>query len=384
MSSASYSETSYPDTSYPQTLLVGLAIEDYRYYFFRELQALMGSKLSIVSGNEHFARAYAMGRMMSGFPQLSPARNSYVAGRRLVVQRGANRRMLDAEVLVFEFNPRFFNLWPVLAARRALGRPSLGWGHVYSRAGSESRTNVLRQALRSLATGSLLYTDGEQREFRKRYDSHPSWVAPNALYSRNDLGELSQPASERPNIVFVSRLVAEKRPALALQTVRRFKDQTGWEGKLLIAGEGPEEAALRKLSTELDLDDSIDWLGRVFGIDGLAAAYNTAFAAINPGYVGLSIVQAGSFGVPLVYPDGLVDHAPEIDLASPGVNAFAARSANADALTVALVSAWDSYRSDPSGSWERCRTSILKAHSAEGMAQGFATAVREVAKMGGR
>lgn len=370
--------------SYPETLLVGLAIEDYRYYFFRELRELMGSKLSIVSGNEHFARAYAMGSMMAGLPQLSEARNSYVLDRRLVVQRGANRRMLDAEVLVFEFNPRFFNLWPVLLARRALGRPSLGWGHVYSRAGSESRTNTLRQALRSLATGSLLYTDGEQREFRDRYDSHPTWVAPNALYSRADLADLSQPASERSNIVFVSRLVAEKRPALALQTIRQFRDRTGWQGKLLIAGEGPEEAALRKLATELDLDDSIDWLGRVFGVDGLAAAYNTAFAAINPGYVGLSIVQAGSFGVPLVYPDGLVDHAPEIDLASPGVNAFAATDASVDALTTALVAAYDSHRADPGGAYERCRQSILERHSAEGMALGFATAVTEVAKVGAR
>lgn len=372
-----------PET-YPETLLVGLAIEDYRYYFFRELRELMGSKLSVVSGNEHFARAYAMGTMMSELPQLEEAKNNYVLDRRLVVQSGANRKMLEAEVLVFEFNPRFFNLWPVLLARRALGRPSLGWGHVYSRAGSESRTNALRQALRSLATGSLLYTDGEQQEFRSRYDSHPSWVAPNALYSRADLADLSQPAGNRRNIVFVSRLVAEKRPALALHAVRKFKDQTDWDGQLLIAGEGPEESALRTLSAELGLENSIEWLGRVFGVEGLAASYNTAFAAINPGYVGLSIVQAGSFGVPLIYPEGLADHAPEIDLARAGVNAYAATDGSAAALATSLGAAYTSHQADPAAAYRRCQESILERHSAEGMALGFATAVQEVAKVGAR
>jgi len=365
--------------SYPDTLLVGLAIEDYRYYFLRELRELMGAQLTIVSGNQHFASAYEMGQMMSALPQIVPAENSYVLDRRFVVQRGANRKMLAADVLVFEFNPRFANLWPVLLARKALGRPSIGWGHVYSRAGSESRTNKLRQMLRSLATGSLLYTDGEQAEFERRYGSHPSWVAPNALYSSDDLARLSQPQPDRENIVFVSRLVPEKRPEVGLHAARAFKEQTGWTGKLLIAGEGPEEASLRKLSSELGLDESVEWLGRLFGVEDLADAYNTAFAAINPGYVGLSIVQAGSFGVPLVYPADLPDHAPEIDLAQPGVNSYAASDASASALAAALIEAHERHLADPAVAYARCQQSILTKHSAEGMASGFAAAVQAAA-----
>ena len=50
--------------------------------------------------------------------------------------------------------------------------------------------------------------------------------------------------------------------------------------------------------------------------------YGRAFVSVSPGYVGLSIVQSLSFGVPMIY--ARADrHCPEIDAAIEGLNSQA-------------------------------------------------------------
>ena len=109
--------------------------------------------MTLVAGTEHFdptVEAAPVDRRVAG------VRNYFFLQRRLGWQRGARGEVLRAGVAVMELNPRMLSTWWILLLRRALRRPSVLWGHTWSRRGPGSRTEVLRRAMRSLATVVLL------------------------------------------------------------------------------------------------------------------------------------------------------------------------------------------------------------------------------------
>jgi glycosyltransferase involved in cell wall biosynthesis len=85
--------------------------------------------------------------------------------------------------------------------------------------------------------------------------------------------------------------------------------------ELVIAGAGPQADLARRLA------DSADWIhyvGPVFGSDK-AACFKTAQVFLNPGLVGLSIVDAFCASLPVFSTDVPI-HSPEIEYLQPGVN----------------------------------------------------------------
>jgi glycosyltransferase involved in cell wall biosynthesis len=84
----------------------------------------------------------------------------------------------------------------------------------------------------------------------------------------------------------------------ALALVRRFRG----EARLTIAGTGPDESALRRLTEELGLTDAVCFAGHL-DRDAMAALYRESDIALNPSTVDNmpnSILEALASGVPVV------------------------------------------------------------------------------------
>ncbi|WP_062079080.1 glycosyltransferase [Demequina globuliformis] len=99
-------------------------------------------------------------------------------------------------------------------------------------------------------------------------------------------------------LVMASRLSAEKRPDLAIEAVR-ILHRRGLPVRLVIAGSGPRERALRALSAGLP----VEFAGFVSCPDTFAALLATADVLVAPGPIetfGLAALEALASGTPVV------------------------------------------------------------------------------------
>ena len=128
-------------------------------YMQRTFESLAGRypKLEILVGDYSFHPSVRTGVELDACRHV---RNVYVWDHRVLWQRDATRRVLQADVAILEINPRILNVWVIGAARKLLGRPTVLWGHAWPRKGREriaaGVTNGCRPSVRAApATSSV-------------------------------------------------------------------------------------------------------------------------------------------------------------------------------------------------------------------------------------
>lgn len=114
--------------------------------------------------------------------------------------------------------------------------------------------------------------------------------------------------------IYVGSLYKEKRIEFLVEACRRLRAKlAGFQ--LLIAGDGPDRARLQHATQG---EPWIVWCGVRRGMDK-AALFAVSDVVLNPGLVGLGILDSFVFGVPMVTTDcGL--HSPEISYLHHGQN----------------------------------------------------------------
>jgi glycosyltransferase involved in cell wall biosynthesis len=118
------------------------------------------------------------------------------------------------------------------------------------------------------------------------------------------------PPDDDPTLVFAGRLVEKKGVDVLLHALQRVRQWTP-EIRLLIAGHGPLESELRKLTSELALEDRVSFLGSIPN-ERLPAVLSRAHIAVLPFRIaadgdqeglGLVTVEAMGCGVPVIASD---------------------------------------------------------------------------------
>lgn len=343
------------------------SLGDYRSEVVAELHRQLGDELTIFAG----APAYDRSIRLLDYPEagVRPLRNKYV-GPKLLVQFIPFRRLLAAEAVIMDLNPRVPHVWLVAALRRLAGRRTMLWGHAWSRRGAGSRSEKLRGALRRLATGVVTYTDQQAEELRQIHTSKPIVAAPNALYRSDQMG--FEAGTRRSRILFVGRLVDEKKPALLLEAFLRMTERRP-DLVLTFVGDGPARAGLEAAARGSAHLNRIAFLGYISDFERLRPIYGETVVSVSPGYVGLSITQSLAFGVPMLVSE-TESHSPEIEAVRIGFNARFFETDNPDALAEGLVSF-----AEEAAEWAArgdtiaadCRT----RYSSERMAQGLVDAL---------
>ena len=290
--------------------------------------------------------------------------------RAAFLQVGHWRDALRRGTTVVDLNPRSLTAWLLLVLRRASGRRVLVWGHVHPRAGQGARTAPVRRLMRRLAHGTVSYTVADAADARADLPGSPVWVATNALYRRDDIRvPAGDEVGERDHLVFVGRFVRAKKVDLLVRAFAVAR-QARPGMRLTLVGDGELRPELERFVREQGLQDAVTFAGWVDDVDALRAVHARAFAAVSPGFAGLSLTQAAGFGVPtLVSRDE--PHSPEIELADHGaVRWFPTDSV--EGLATAALAAWDDRASVPDralSAWVR------ESYSAESMARGLVDAL---------
>ena len=186
----------------------------------------------------------------------------------------------------------------------------------------------------------------------------------------------SKTPSEPPYILFVGRLIHDKRvaiiPAALLEAQRSIAGL-----RALIVGTGPEHDAIASEVARLGLNESCELLGRVTDLD-LQTLFSGALALVNPSAregFGLVVAEAAAFGVPSIVVAG-EDNAAT-DLILPGVNGYIAETADGVAISACVVAVYkggETLRSSTADWFAEARESSGLAASVDAMLERYVEA----------
>lgn len=299
-----------------EVLLLQTAVAHYQHAAFGLLARRLDGRLVVASGRDYFD---PMIRSTYSADGTLYAENVFLGGRRFLWQRGVARYALRAEAVICELNPRILSTWLILASRRLLHRPTILWGHAWPRRGSEARTDVVRGLMRSMANLIIVYSEAEAVELRQRTPLLRVIAAPNAMYTRDEIGVPVPGDVSSCDFVYAGRLIEEKHPDLLARAFLSVRSHLPSTARLIIVGDGPLRDVLEPLAAQSE--GSVLLLGQITDTERLRAVYANAVASVSPGTVGLSIVQSFAFGVPMIIADA-ERHGPEVSYAIDGWNAL--------------------------------------------------------------
>ncbi|MFN4238409.1 MAG: glycosyltransferase family 4 protein [Vogesella sp.] len=322
-------------TAMAKYLLVQTAIGDYRQAVLDLLYDLAGDDLLVVCGDVYFDKTTLTRVSFKGKRLL--AFNKFFLGRRFLWQIGTFQESLKADSVIIEMNPRIINSWFVPIFRKLLGKKTVMWGHAWPREGKLAQSDYIRNLLRLLADIIVVYTETQKSELQEKMPGKKILSAPNALY-RSD--EMSVAIGEKRNFVYVGRLVSEKKPMLMIKAFFEYLGRNPeYDGTLVVVGDGPERVACESLVDSSQYRERVVFKGHVADVAQLRSIYSSAFFSLSPGYVGLSITQSFSFGVPMIVAHG-ENHSPEIEAAVENSNAIFFKMDSVEDLAAVMSEAW--------------------------------------------
>lgn len=310
-----------------RVLLQQPALPHYRVPVFAELARRPGIQLHVDYGEvenlhsepaEGFDASYAHTRTLR------------IMGRELLwvgaQWRGATRR--KADVAIFSWNLHSATLIPALLRARMSGVGTVLWGHGYSKVEARWRS-VPRRKVAELADALLFYTRTVAKAYiRRGWDPQRVFVADNSIDQRPieaarerwlaDPARLHQFKAEHdlvdaPVILFVSRLDPDNRLDLLIQALPALRAKHPRMVVAIVGRGDPEQQRLVDLAERLGVSSHVRWLGAIHDQNALAPWFLIATALCYPANIGLSILHAFGYGLPVVTGDDIASHNPEIE-----------------------------------------------------------------------
>lgn len=274
-------------------------------------------------------------------------------GGRAQWQRGLElpREFGPGDVLVMDFNPRMLSNLLLLRSARKAGVGVVLWGHAWSPTSKHWRAN-LRFKLMDKADVLLVYTDTEADWLRQRRVWKPVILAANNALDQAPIrsARLDWSAQALDHFRVGEDLVGKK---LLLFCGRlRTSPPTSLEVALaslaelvavdpafvlVVVGTGEAEPALRQRAQRLGLEAHVRWVGELYGEPALAPWFLAATCFVYSGSIGLSILHAFGYGLPVVTHGSRELHNPEIAALEEGENGFTFAIGNPAQLTAAIL-----------------------------------------------
>ena len=330
------------------------------------------ASLSGASGSDLFRCVHAPYRAIGPF--------AWQPGMLRAVERGV-------DTVVFTWNSRSIQLRPALARARKLGVRTVLWGHGIGKNETPLRRRF-RNALLRRADAWLLYSPAQAQQIvdegfdhsrvfvaRNSVDQAPIRAAKSAWTSDRVDAFLAERGCTRGRVVlFVSRLEREKRADRLVDAFAMIRRSVP-NARLVIVGDGPERAALESLAHQRGVDARFE--GALYDEDSLAPWMLGAACLVQPGAIGLSLLHAFGFALPVVTSDDRLPHGPEIEALEDGTNGFLYRDGDLDGLTKRVVTLLTDNESQRRMS--RAALDTIERDGGwniEAMVEGFAAAIR--------
>lgn len=232
----------------------------------------------------------------------------------------------ESAVCIAVFDVRYWDVFcAVFSAPKGARR--VFWGHGLGRS---LFGRVVRTVAAKVVDGVIVYgREGRRQLLQAGIPSEKVFVAPNTMWV---MGHRNTSESEKSYFLFVGRIQPRKRLDLLVDAYADYSRQLGNEALgLAVVGDGEDEKLLKERCGSVFGQSEIQWVAGTTDERRLAEFFSGAIAYVSPGHVGLGVLHAFAFGVPVVTCD-MDGHAPEFEniinhrnglIVSDNVNALA-------------------------------------------------------------
>lgn len=303
----------------------------YRLPVFDAVAADMGEEFRVVAGDRFFdpsIRTVAQGR-----PWFQACDNRFLAGNRLLWQSGKALRSMMAGPFIVEANPRCLRTWLLLVQARRRGVRTAVWGHALGRGVGVQRMAAGRRTMFGLADDIICYCYAERKPLQAIFPYKRILVAGNATVRQEEFVPLGTPAVDRNSVLFLGRLVKAKKPMLLLEALRVLQRQGLHVGAVFV-GDGPQRLECERFAREAGLS-GVAFAGEEFSRAKIRDLASSSFVLASPGYVGLSVLDGLSMGLPVAFCHD-EPNAPEVEVLEETTSAAAFRADDAQSLAATL------------------------------------------------
>jgi glycosyltransferase involved in cell wall biosynthesis len=319
---------------------------------FRELAHRPGIKLRVVYGSvKDLENVDAEGFEATPTHRWQPS----VLGQGFVFNKAdweyATRRLSD--VIIFQWTPRSLSVVPAMLRARAGGVPRILWGHGYAK-DERQRRRGSRKWMTRFASALVFYEPTTRDEYvadgwkpEKAFvalnslDHVPMEEARNYWLARPDQLEKfrrDHKIDDGPVILFVSRLHANNRVDLLIRTTAALGDEIPGLKTVIIGNGAAEKARLEAVAREAGAADRVVFQDGIYDELRLAPWFLSASAFCYPAHVGLSLIHALWYGLPVVTTGNMAAQNPEIVALENNVNGLLYEHGSVRSLTHALRS----------------------------------------------
>ncbi|MEM9109534.1 MAG: glycosyltransferase family 4 protein [Planctomycetota bacterium] len=362
----------------------------YRVPVFRELANRAGIDLKLYYGDRTNGPSSVE---PEGFDAEMVHLNEGRIGRHPVVWHSpqwkcASRKVSD--VLVLTWDLHYASLVPGLLRAKANGVRTVLWGHGYSKQEAAWR-GWPRKRLAALADALLFYNEPTaQRFIESGWNPERIYVARNTIEQSpiqaarqhwldrpNELADFQkqQQVDTCPVILFVSRMDPYNRLDLLVEAIPKLNARFPGVQAIIIGKGDEEQKRLEALSKQLQVAEQVRFLGPIYDEEQLAAWMLSADLFCYPANIGLSILHAFGYGLPVVTSDRTESQNPEIVCLRHEENGLLYDNGDAEALAQAIsrILGDDTFRTRLSGVAHQTAT---EAFSLINMVDGMEAAIR--------
>jgi len=308
-------------------------IPAYRLPLFERLGALPEIELTVYAG-ETFGSLRSIKHGKSFQVVAAPLRHwPFRLRTQSAMVTALKHRNID--LLILPWDIHYLTVFPSLVLARLIGIPVVLWGHGYSQ-NPHPITDAARNLYGKLADGVLLSTRsvGAQLVEEVGFPCERVFVAQNALDQApiqsarqhwldrpRELADFQQARGIDPakTILFISRLESDKCIEMLLNaTAALSSDFPGL--KTVIVGDGDQRAQLEEFSRSLGIERQVIFAGAIYEETRLAPWMLSATLFCYPVNIGLSLLHAFGYGLPVVTSDDRRTQNPEIEALVPSGN----------------------------------------------------------------
>lgn len=309
-------------------------------------------------------------------------------GNRLVWQTGIRipDHFVRGDVIVICGNPRYLHNYYLIFCAKLKRLGVVWWGHGHT-LGRKRWSESLRRQIMKLADVILLYTDKELEEYKKiGFESKRLFATNNTI----DIAEIEgakkswseaqniefknkHSIQEFRNILFCGRLTPKTELPIAFEAMSiLLKKDPSY--RLIIIGDGPDKDNLICRAKEMNVNDFIFWCGPIYDQKKLAPWFLNSLVFLYPGGIGLSLLHAFAYGLPVITHNEATYHPPEFAALRNNYNGLLFKKGRALDLAYKI----DELVNDPS----KCKqmgvnalTTIKNDYSLDNMVNRFIQAV---------
>lgn len=316
-------------------------------------------------------------------------------GKRRLMWHSAqwNSAKRDAcDVLVLSWDVQYLSLIPSLIRARLNGIKTILWGHGYSKREFRLR-KCIRDSVGRMADALVFYDHiTAQRFIEDGWDKKRIHVAPNSLDQTEIQAArsawLETPAklksfqdenglTGKKNIIYIGRVYKENRLDLLVSALSQITKKYSDIQLLIIGKENDCVAQLKQQATELGVERFIRWLGPIYEESEIAPYMLSSKLFCYPANIGLSIMHAMGYGVPVITGDDIAAHNPEIHVLEDGVNGCLFKDSDVSDLADKIMYLLSS-ENELDSLGKTAREAVLNGFTTNDMVDGFMSAVRSV------